>query len=104
MSPGQQQATTIVQYEEITIDKEKFLATMSGKTLNIPNKEFRILELLISKPEHVFSREEIFSHVWGNEIVVGDRTIDVHIRRLREKLGEKYIYTLKGVGYVFARR
>lgn len=103
-SQGQQQATTIVQYEEITIDKEKFLATMSGKILNIPNKEFRILELLISKPEHVFSREEIFSHVWGNEIVVGDRTIDVHIRRLREKLGEKYIYTLKGVGYVFARR
>lgn len=103
-SSAQSQATQIVQYEEITIDKEKFLATMSGKTLNLPNKEFRILEVLISKPEHVFSREEIYSLVWGNEIVVGDRTIDVHIRKLREKLGEKYIYTLKGVGYVFARR
>ncbi len=103
-SQEQTQAATIVQYEEITLDKEKFLATMSGKPLNLPNKEFRLLELLISKPEHVFSREEIFSLVWGNEIVVGDRTIDVHIRRLREKLGEKYIYTLKGVGYVFARR
>lgn len=103
-SSSQSQTSQIIQYEEITINKEKFLATMSGNPLNLPNKEFRILEVLISKPEHVFSREEIYSLVWGNEIVVGDRTIDVHIRKLREKLGEKYIYTLKGVGYVFARR
>lgn len=103
-SSSQPQTTQIIQYEGITIDKERFLATIDGVSLNLPNKEFRILEVLISKPEHVFSREEIYSLVWGNEIIVGDRTIDVHIRRLREKLGEKYIYTLKGVGYVFARR
>ena len=100
----QSQEVQKIQYEDVTIDKEKFLVTFNGVSLTLPNKEFRILELLISKPEHVFSREEIYSVVWGNEIVVGDRTIDVHIRRLREKLGEKYIYTIKGVGYVFARR
>ena len=71
--------------------------------MSLPNKEFKILDLLISKPERVFSREEIYSLVWGNEIVVGDRTIDVHIRKLREKLGEQYIFTIKGVGYVFSR-
>lgn len=93
-----------LQYEDIVLDKEKYIVTKKGITLSLPNKEFKILELLISKPEHVFSREEIYSTVWGNEIVVGDRTIDVHIRKLREKLGEKYIYTIKGIGYVFARR
>lgn len=91
-------------YDGILLDKEKYLVSMNGKSLNIPKKEFKILEILISNPERVFTREEIYSQVWGNEIVVGDRTIDVHIRKLREKLGEKYIYTIKGIGYVFARR
>ncbi len=91
-------------YDDILLDKEKYLVSVNGKSLNLPKKEFKILEILISNPERVFTREEIYSQVWGNEIVVGDRTIDVHIRKLREKLGEKYIYTIKGIGYVFARR
>ncbi|MBP5371457.1 MAG: response regulator transcription factor [Bacteroidales bacterium] len=93
----------LVQYKDITIDKERFVVQVGNNSLPLPNKEFKILELLISKPERVYSREEIYSYVWGSEIVVGDRTIDVHIRRLREKLGEKYIFTVKKIGYVFAR-
>lgn len=76
---------------------------MDGVSLTLPNKEFRLLELLISKPERVFTRKEIYSLIWGSDIIVGDRTIDVHIRKLREKLQERYIYTIKGVGYVFTR-
>jgi two-component system alkaline phosphatase synthesis response regulator PhoP len=68
----------------------------------LPKKEFELLLLLSSKPGRVFTREEIFDMVWGNDIIVGDRTIDVHIRKLREKLGDKYIKTVKGVGYKFA--
>ena len=93
----------VIKFEDITIDKERFVVTVGEKSFGLPNKEFKILELLLSKPERVFSREEIYSLVWGNRIVVGDRTIDVHIRKLREKLGEKYIYTVKGIGYVFTR-
>ncbi len=94
----------VLVYNEIVLDRDKFQVTINGKHINLPNKEFKLLELLISKPEHVFTREEIYSLVWGSKIVVGDRTIDVHIRKLREKLGEKYIYTIKGIGYTFARR
>ena len=94
----------VLVYNEIILNRDKFQVTMNNVPINMPNKEFKLLELLISKPEHVFTREEIFSLVWGTEIVVGDRTIDVHIRKLREKLGEKYIYTIKGIGYTFARR
>ena len=67
----------------------------------LPRKEFELLFLLGSKPEKVFTREEIMNKVWGTQVVVGDRTIDVHIRKLREKIGEKYIKTIKGVGYKF---
>ena len=76
---------------------------MDGVSLTLPNKVFRLLELLISKPERLFTRKEIYSLIWGSDIIVGDRTIDVHIRKLREKLQERYIYTIKGVGYVFTR-
>jgi len=69
--------------------------------ISFPKKEFKLLALLISKPGKVFSREFILQHVWGNEVVVGDRTIDVHVRKLREKLGDDYIKTIKGVGYKF---
>ena len=93
----------IIEYQGIKLDREKISVWVNGKQISLPNKEFKILDLLISKPERVFSREEIYSLVWGNEIVVGDRTIDVHIRKLREKLGEQYIFTIKGVGYVFSR-
>jgi len=102
-SHQQEIASQLVAYKDITIDKERFIVQIGDKSLTLPNKEFKILELLISKPERVYSREEIYSYVWGSEIVVGDRTIDVHIRRLREKLGEKYIFTVKKIGYVFAR-
>jgi two-component system alkaline phosphatase synthesis response regulator PhoP len=72
-----------------------------GVDISLPRKEFELLALLASKPDRVFSRDEIFETVWGNDIIVGDRTIDVHIRKLREKIGQKHIYTIKGVGYKF---
>ena len=99
----QQVDTNIISYNEIVLNKEKMLVEMDGVSLTLPNKEFRLLELLISKPERVFTRKEIYSLIWGSDIIVGDRTIDVHIRKLREKLQERYIYTIKGVGYVFTR-
>jgi two-component system alkaline phosphatase synthesis response regulator PhoP len=85
----------------ISIDKEKYLVLKDGKELNLPKKEFELLALLISKPGRVFTREIILNTVWGNDVVVGDRTIDVHVRKLREKIGSKFIKTIKGVGYKF---
>lgn len=85
----------------IMIDQEKYLVVQDGKELNLPKKEFELLALLISKPGRVFTREIILNTVWGNDVVVGDRTIDVHIRKLREKIGSKFIKTIKGVGYKF---
>ncbi len=87
--------------QDIKIDKERYLVMLKEKELFLPKKEFELLNLLISKPEKVFTREEIFHNVWGDNIIVGDRTIDVHIRKLREKLGKDYIKTVKGVGYKF---
>lgn len=86
---------------ELEIDRDRFVVKINDNELNLPKKEFELLNLLISKPEKVFSREEIFQSVWGENIIVGDRTIDVHVRKLREKLGNKYIKTVKGVGYKF---
>jgi len=86
---------------DLVIDKERYVIIKKGKDVSLPRKEFELLSLLISKPEKVFTREEIFDRVWGENIVVGDRTIDVHIRKLREKLGEKYIKTVKGIGYKY---
>ncbi|MDR3133826.1 MAG: response regulator transcription factor [Prevotellaceae bacterium] len=85
----------------ITIDRERFVVYQDGNEVLLPKKEFELLTLLYSKPEKVFLREEIYTAVWGNDIVVGERTIDVHIRKLREKLGDKHIKTIKGVGYKF---
>ncbi len=85
----------------IIIDKEKYLVIFHGVELNLPKKEFELLALLMSKPGRVFTREIILNTIWGNDVVVGDRTIDVHIRKLREKLGDKIIKTVKGVGYKF---
>ena len=84
---------------DIIIDREKYTIMKSGREFSIPRKEFELLSLLASRPNKVFSREEIFEKVWGNDVVVGERTIDVHIRRLREKLGLDCIKTIKGVGY-----
>ena len=91
----------IIELNDIIIDKEKYKVYISGNNLDLPRKEFELLYLLASKPDKVFKREKIMEIVWGGEVVVGDRTIDVHIRKLREKLGDKYIKTIKGVGYKF---
>ena len=85
----------------ITIDKERFLVIKNGKEIVLPRKEFQLLDLLYSKPQKVFSREDIYASVWGSQVIVGDRTIDVHIRKLRTKIGEDHIVTIKGVGYKF---
>ena len=88
-------------FDDIKIDREKYKVYISDKVLNLPRKEFELLYLLASKPDKVFKREKIMETVWGSEVVVGDRTIDVHIRKLREKVGDKYFKTIKGVGYKF---
>lgn len=87
--------------KDIYMDRERFIVVKKGEDLELPKKEFELLNLLISKPGKVFTREEIFRTVWGDKIIVGDRTIDVHIRKLREKIGEDLIQTVKGVGYKF---
>jgi two-component system, OmpR family, alkaline phosphatase synthesis response regulator PhoP len=87
---------------DITIDKERYVVIKQDLEMVLPRKEFELLALLISKPNRVFTRDDIFQAVWGNNVIVGDRTIDVHIRKLREKIGENYIKTIKGVGYKFS--
>jgi two-component system alkaline phosphatase synthesis response regulator PhoP len=83
----------------IEIDREKYVVIKEGVEIDLPKKEFELLSLLASKPGRVFTREEILNKVWGNETIVGDRTIDVHIRKLREKISEDLIKTIKGIGY-----
>ncbi len=95
------QDNLIIKQSNLVIDKEKYLVIKDDKELFLPKKEFELLVLLISKPDRVFTRDEIFSSVWGDNIIVGDRTIDVHIRKLREKIGEEHIKTIKGVGYKY---
>ena len=85
----------------ISIDRDKYLVWKDEKEFNLPKKEFELLALLLSKPGKVFTREVILESVWGDEVVVGDRTIDVHIRKLREKFGDDIIKTIKGIGYKF---
>ncbi|MDP6908357.1 MAG: response regulator transcription factor [Flavobacteriales bacterium] len=85
----------------LKIDRNKYVITIGEQEITLPKKEFELLALLASKPGHVFSRETILSSVWGNEVVVGDRTIDVHVRKLREKIGDGSIKTIKGVGYKY---
>ena len=96
-----QAMNTIIEVGQIKIDREKYLVETKDGVIQLPKKEFELLELLISKPQKVFTREEILGKVWGTETIVGERTIDVHIRKLREKLGDDYIRTIKGVGYTF---
>ena len=84
---------------ELFIDTEKYVVFQKGNELLLPKKEFELLALLFSKPGKVFTRDVILNKVWGDDIIVGDRTIDVHVRKLREKLGDGYIKTVKGVGY-----
>ena len=90
-----------IRFDNLVIDKERYVVVADGKELDLPKKEFELLLLLASKPDRVFTRDDIYSSVWGDNIIVGDRTIDVHIRKLREKIGQDYIKTIKGVGYKF---
>ena len=85
----------------LVIDRESYSVTLDKDEIALPRKEFELLYLLASKPGKVLTRDEIMFKVWGTQVVVGDRTIDVHVRKLREKIGEKYIKTIKGVGYKF---
>ena len=91
----------IQDFGNLSIDLDKYQVKVKKKKLDLPRKEFELLTLLTSRPGKVFNREEILDRIWGNEVVVGGRTIDVHIRKLREKIGDKYIKTIKGVGYKF---
>ncbi len=84
---------------DITINKDEYTVSRGDNEVSLAKKEFELLHLLALKPGRVFRREEIMSRVWGEEVIVGDRTIDVHIRKLREKLGDNYIKTIKGIGY-----
>jgi len=91
----------IIDLEDLIIDRSSYKVSLSGNELNLPRKEFELLYLLASKPGKVFKREYILESVWGKDVVVGDRTIDVHIRKLREKIGNTFFKTVKGVGYKF---
>lgn len=91
----------VVEVGDLKIDKEKVSVIRGDQVIELAKKEFELLFLLVSKPGKVFSREEIFNKVWGTDVIVGNRTIDVHIRKLREKIGDHYIKTIKGIGYKF---
>jgi len=91
----------IISIKNLTINHQKFLVYINGKVINLTKKEFDLLSFLANKPNRVFTRPQIFSAIWGNDVIVGDRTIDVHIRRIREKLNVDYLKTIKGVGYKF---
>ena len=91
----------VIDLGEIKIDRNSYLVYIKNQEISLPRKEFELFYLLASKPGKVFTRDEIMGKVWGSEVVVGDRTIDVHIRKLREKIGDLYFKTVKGIGYKF---
>mgnify|MGYP003325826630 FL=1 len=91
----------IVEAGDLVVNREEYKIIYNGETIILPRKEFELISLLASKPQKVFEREEILNRVWGNEVIVGGRTIDVHIRKLREKIGDKHFKTVKGVGYKY---
>jgi two-component system alkaline phosphatase synthesis response regulator PhoP len=97
----QEQAQQILKLGNLTINREEYKIFVGTQEMILPRKEFELLSLLASKPGKVFKREDILDRVWGNDVVVGGRTIDVHIRKLREKIGEQKFKTIKGVGYKF---
>ncbi len=101
--PAGKSATTeaahIIKFGDITLDSEQYTVKQNNELIEMVKKEFELLSLLASKPGKVFTREEIFGKIWGYEVIVGNRTIDVHIRKIREKLGDSCIKTVKGIGY-----
>jgi len=96
-----EQKSKVLELNGFKIDPEKFLVQLHGNEILLAKKEFELLYLLASRPGRVFLRNEILSQVWGNDVIVGDRTIDVHIRKIRQKLGVDCVTTVKGVGYKF---
>lgn len=94
-------SSSIVKIGDLVINRDEYKIVKDGEEIILPRKEFELLSLLASKPGRVFKREEILDNIWGNEVVVGGRTIDVHIRKLREKIGDESFKTVKGVGYKF---
>ena len=99
--PTESPNENLIEVSDLIIDKEQHLVHQAGCPIELPRKEFELLLLLAGKPGKVFNREEIFSNIWGSDVVVGGRTIDVHIRKLREKIGDDHFKTVKGVGYKF---
>lgn len=98
---NEKEINSIIKIGNITINREEYFIQKDNLKIILPKKEFELMALLASKPNKVFERDVILQNVWGNDVVVGGRTIDVHIRKLREKIGENYIKTVKGVGYKF---
>jgi two-component system alkaline phosphatase synthesis response regulator PhoP len=92
---------TKVYQKDIVIDKSSYTVTLKGEPINFPKKEFELLSFLASNPNKVFTRDDLLHHIWGADVYVLARTVDVHVRKLREKLGDNYIQTIKGVGYKF---
>jgi len=97
----QEQPHKKLEIEDLVIDREAFLVYKAGKKVVLAKKEFELLHLLASKPGKVFTRDQILKSIWEESVIVTNRTIDVHIRKLREKLGDTYVGTVKGVGYKF---
>ncbi len=98
---SKEEKNPIIEVGNLQIDRERYLIVFNGDEMSVPRKEFELLYLLASKPGRVFKREEILNEIWGRDVIVGDRTIDVHIRKIREKLGNELIRTVKGIGYKF---
>lgn len=96
-----EQESAVMHIADLAIDRERVSVQRGEEVIELAKKEFELLYLLVSKPGKVFSREEIFNKVWGTDVIVGNRTIDVHVRKLREKIGDDYIKTIKGIGYKF---
>jgi len=100
---GQEDSAEVLKVGDLVINREEYKVVKDGQDMILPRKEFELLALLASKPDKVFKREVILDKVWGQEVVVGGRTIDVHIRKLREKIGEAHFKTVKGVGYKYVQ-
>lgn len=98
---GSKSMAEVLHVGPFEIDRERYLIVKSGKEIKLPRKEFELLYLLANHQNKVLTREKIFEEIWGQDVIVVDRTIDVHIRRIRIKIGEQYIQTVKGVGYKF---
>lgn len=98
---SEEDTSHIIHIADLSIDKERVQVIRNEEIIELAKKEFELMVLLVSKPGKVFTREEIFRKVWGTDVIVGNRTIDVHIRKLREKIGMNYIKTIKGIGYKF---